>query len=75
MEKYKKARNKATNKIRQDTKDLNGKRIEEAKDENEIWKIVKEISQPKSCENWSLTSDKGSITEEKEMANEFNNLS
>ena len=42
-EKYKKIRNKVTASIRKDTMDANNNRIDEAANENELWKITNEI--------------------------------
>ena len=56
--KYKKLRNKATNLIRRDTVNANGKRIEEATDENEIWRIVNDITKPKSSESTYITENR-----------------
>ena len=41
--KYRKLRNEATNQIRTDKKEAVRKRIEKSSNENEIWKVAKEI--------------------------------
>ena len=66
LTKHKKLRNKATNLIRRDTVNANGKRIEEAKDENEIWRIVNDITKPKSSESIKLNSN-GSLISNEEL--------
>ena len=47
-EKYKKLRNQVTSQIRQETTDFNNNRIDNASDENEVWKIAKEIINPQN---------------------------
>ena len=42
--KYKKLRNSVTSCIRKDTIDFNNNRIDNASDENEVWKVTKEIT-------------------------------
>ena len=39
LAKYRKLRNKASGLIRRDNLNANGKRIEEASDENEVWRL------------------------------------
>ena len=71
-EKYKKLRNRTTQQIRRDTIKGNGKRIEEANGENELWKVVKEINAPRREVSWTLTENNQTITDEKEIAEKFN---
>ena len=40
LKKYKSLRNKVTNTLRNDTINQNGKKIEDAKNENEIWNVI-----------------------------------
>ena len=42
--KYKKLRNLCTSLIQKESVDYNNNRVEKANDDNEIWKIVKEVS-------------------------------
>ena len=51
---------------------MNGERIEKANNEQEIWKIVKEINNPTSETIWSLKEDNVIIKDEQEIANVFN---
>ena len=44
--KYRKLRNQTTNQIKADKKKANAERIAKAKSESEIWKIVKDITDP-----------------------------
>ena len=46
--KYKQLRNRAINQTRMDTLERNSRRISEAKNEGETWKIVNEIIKPKT---------------------------
>ena len=43
-DKYKKLRNQVNSKVRKETMDHNNKRIDNAKNDNEVWNITKEIS-------------------------------
>ena len=49
MAKYKKLRNQVNSNIRNETKDFNNNRIDKANDENEVWKVAKEIINPNIC--------------------------
>lgn len=71
-EKYKRLRNRTTQQIRKDAVRANGKRIEEAKNENEVWRVVKEINTPRSESKWTLIDNNVTITEEIEIAETFN---
>ena len=70
--KYKKLRNQTTTQIRADTKNANGKRIEESKNEGEMWKIVNDIMKPNSEQTWKLKEGDTVIDSELEIANTFN---
>ena len=50
----------------------NSRRIDEANCENEFWKIVNDITKPKSETTWKLDSEKGQITKVVEVAEELN---
>ena len=71
-ERYKKLRNKTMKQIRKDTIEANGKRIEEANNESEVWKVVKEINAPKNENYWALIEENETITDEKIIAEKFN---
>ena len=71
-ERYKKLRNKVTNNIRRDKIQQNGERIEKAGREDEIWKIVNELTKPKEDKRWILKEGEQDITDEKEIAEIFN---
>jgi hypothetical protein len=72
LQKYMKLRNQVNNKIRKDTVDFNNKRVDEAKDENEIWNIAKDITNPKKETEWSLKMENGVITDKQQIADHFN---
>ena len=70
--KYKKLRNQVNSKIRSETKDFNNNRIDRAGNENEVWKIANEISNPQKANDWSLKSDKDAlITDHEDIPNAF----
>ena len=72
QEEYRKIRNAVTNKVRQDTIEINEERIEKAGDENELWKIVNDITNPKAEASWKLEEEGRMIENEKEIADIFN---
>ena len=73
MAKYKKLRNQVNSNIRNETKDFNNNRIDKANDENEVWKVAKEIINPNSNNTeWSLKSNDDIILDHEEIANTFN---
>jgi hypothetical protein len=74
MEKYKKLRNKANSMITKEKIGENRRRMDEANNENEFWKIVNDISKPNNEQSWKLVNDKGSTTDEAEIAEELNNF-
>ena len=57
---------------RKERKDFNNKRIADANDENEIWKITKEISNPRNETSWKLKTDNGTTDDHQKIADEFN---
>ena len=62
-----------TNQIRKDTIAANGKRINEAKNEGEMWKIVNNITNPNADETtWKLKEGDKNTVDEKEVADIFN---
>ena len=63
-----------TAQIRKDSIDANNNRIDAAKDENEVWKVAKEIIMPNKESNWTMKSE-GTITDDPiEISNKFNKL-
>ena len=74
FEKFKRLRNKVNSKLKKDTIRNNNERIDKANDENEVWKIVKEISSPNRNNNIILNEDGIEITDGKEVAEIFNNF-
>ena len=47
MQKYKTLRNQVNSSLRKDSVDFNNNRVEQAKDENEIWNVVIDVLQPR----------------------------
>ena len=58
--------------MRLDTLEQNAKRISEAKNEGETWKIVNEIIRPKSETKITISTPVGDMSDEQEVANSFN---
>ena len=52
--KYRPLRNKATQQLKEDQKKSNGKKISEAKNEGEMWRIVNDITKPNAEKEWKL---------------------
>ena len=73
MEKYKKLRNKVNSQIRKDNIYYNNERIKKANDENEIWKVAKEITNPRNVSSWSMLNGKEEEIDEQIIADTFNN--
>ena len=68
-----KLRNQVNSNIRNETKDFNNNRIDKAQDENEIWKVAKEITSPSGNPvNCSLKSDGKLIDDPLQVATIFN---
>ena len=65
--KYKKLRNKVNCKIRNDNRIFNNERINKAKDENEEWKIAKEITNPRKENDWTMKNDDGTKTIDEQL--------
>ena len=72
--KFKKLRNRVNSLIKKDVIQFNDNRIENAKDEKEIWKVVKEITTTKSSSNWSLIENGEVIKNEEQIADIFNDF-
>ena len=70
--KYKKLRNAVNSKIRKQETDHNNNRIDAAKDENEVWKVAKEIISPTQEKVTSMKID-NKVTDDPEIiADAFN---
>ena len=67
-------RNRVNSELKKDTINNNNERIDKANDENEVWKIVKEISNPNRNDNIILNEEGKEVTEEKEVAEIFNSF-
>jgi hypothetical protein len=72
LKKYKVLRNQVNSSLRKDSVDFNNNRIASANDENEVWKVVNEVLQPKKENEWQLKEGSTTITEEQIIANTFN---
>ena len=72
-QKYKTLRNRVTSAIRYDTIKHNDKRVEEAENENEVWKIIKESTAQNGEKKWKLKEEDTIIEDENKIADIFNN--
>ena len=70
--KYKMLRNKVNSEIRKDNVNFNSERIKQAKDENEIWKVVSDITKPNADHTWNMKTEEGNTNDEQEISNTFN---
>ncbi len=52
--KYKQLRNKVTEQIRKENIDYNNNRVEKAENKSELWKVTKEVTNPRKDKKWSL---------------------
>ena len=59
MVKYKKLRNLVNSRLRKETIEFNEKRISDAKNENEVWKVVNDTIHPNKSSEWCLKTDQG----------------
>ena len=64
---FKVLRNKVNSKVRKDNIDFNNNRLEKANNENEVWKIVKDVSNPKSDNNCSIRNESGVLISDNEI--------
>ena len=69
---YKKLRNQINSRIRKESMEHNNARVENAKDENEMWNIVNDVINPNKETKWSLKIGDKILTEENEVAESFN---
>ena len=62
-----------SNRVRQDTINLNKEQMKKAEDENELWEVVNDITKPKTEASWKLKENGKVIEKEEKIANIFNN--
>ena len=74
LQKYRSLRNRVTSQIRKDVITENGKKIDSANDESEYWHVVNGIINPKTEPSWKLNEDGNDVTDEKDIAESFNNF-
>ena len=55
-------------------KHANGKKIDQATNESEYWKVIKDISKAKTKTRWKLNDGVNSTESEGEIASRFNNF-
>ena len=60
--------------LKKDNLRFNSERVREANDENEIWKVVKDVTNPKSNSTIRLLEEGKIVEDEKEVADIFNNF-
>lgn len=73
LQKYRTIRNRVTAAIRRDTIMHNDKRVREAENESEVWKIVKESTAPNKETAWKLKEGENVVEDESEIADIFHN--
>ena len=72
---YKVLRNKVTSQIRKENIDYNNNRVEEANNEGELWKVAKEVLNPKKETVMKIVKEDGSETmDELVIAESFNSF-
>ena len=75
LNQYKILRNKVTSQIRKENIDFNNNRIEEAKNERELWNITNEVLNPRKETDWNVINKDGkNVTEEEDVAEAFNDF-
>jgi hypothetical protein len=72
QQKYKTLRNRVTSALKRDTRMRNEQRIEKAANENEVWKIVNEMTNPKTETKWKLKDNDREINNDREIAEVLN---
>ena len=60
--------------LKKDNININNERVKSADSENEIWKVVKDITNPKRDSNIVLVEDNKTIEDEREVAEIFNDF-
>ena len=74
LQKYKTLRNRVTTQVRNEVKAANGKRIAEATNESEYWKVVNDVTKAKSEMKWKLDDGVKMTKNEEEVSPRFNNF-
>ena len=73
LQQYKALRNQVTSKIRKENIDYNNNRIEEAKNEKELWTVANDVLNPRKESNWNITDKDGkSVEDGAKVAEAFN---
>ena len=72
LKKCKTLRNMVTQQIRLEVKQMNGKRIDEACNESEYWKIVNDITNPRTEPIWNLNLNGVTNQDDAKIAETFN---
>ena len=71
---YKKLRNRVISELRKDNINLNNERVKNAADENEVWKVVKDVTKQNNPTSIVLEENGKIIDNEEEVANVFNDF-
>ena len=75
LQQYKTLRNKVTYQIRKENIDHNNNRIEEAKNESELWKVANDVLNPRKENEWKIINKDGTVvSDELEVAETFNDF-
>ena len=72
VEQLMRLRNKVNAQIKRETIDFNNNRIDEARDENEVWKVAKDIIIPMKDNNWSMNVNNNLTDDPALIAHHFN---
>jgi hypothetical protein len=73
LQQYKVLRNQVTSKVRKENIEYNNNRINQAKNERELWNIANEVLHPKKESKWKVLDKNGmETTEEEKVADVFN---
>ena len=73
LQQYKALRNQVTSKIRKENIDYNNNRIEEAKNEKELWTVANDVLNPRKESKWNITDKDGkSVKDDAKVAEAFN---
>jgi hypothetical protein len=72
--KYNQLRNRENSEFKKDSINYNNDRIDKAKDENEVWKVVNDISNPTTSNKFTLLEGGKLIEYESKVADIFNDF-
>ena len=73
LQQYKTLRNQVTSRIRKENIDYNNNKVEEAKNERELWNIANNVINPKKDSEWDIIDMLGqNVREEENVAEAFN---